>query len=609
MHFFGNMGGNQIKGKIASSPSSVERSGSETCMNIDSYQFWFDALRSNKKDTVTAILDESDKEETNRLLNGWFHYEDDEHTGLHEIVEDSKRGNVRATRPFILTVLYGSYDVLRCLLDRGADPYCLEEGANNIFHVMGQMTYLFPKYEEYQVKSYIQCISILGKERMSLLLSSENSESLRPLELAAKLGCCKMVKAMLETPGVYLTKEKTRGMVHYQWIDVTEYETTDPKLDRRGKSPLGYLALMTETTLMKPGTMELFCWPPFQMWMKSKFHSNRIILSLWFILRFIQVVMYFVVSADKSLLGVIGGVAEVELTSNVTRNYTFVFCSSYVQYSLAPQLRTFLYLWIAVQAYFTIVFDIAEFIVIRVRKTPKYLHSACNVGSNYVVTKYLYQFNHFCFSAIMALGVTLQFAKLQSVFTPELIQFINLVCTINITFCFMFFFQMLPIVGVYVTTVRRMLRDLLNFSFLYLLWVTPFSLYFLVFFNTNSKFDCVSEFSNIGEAFYSTFRMMLNMLDLHLYEVHTPQVLDLVHVIYVFTVAILLINFLIAVMSTSAARIAMSDKIIVGLERMYVALILESRLGRPLRGLLKRCKERTLVISNSRYYLLNIEYK
>ena len=597
-----------MKGKIVSS-SSLERSGAENCMDIDSYQFWFDAIRNNKKDTVTEILDESDKEEKNRLLNGWFHYEDDEHAGLHEIFDDSKRGNVRATRPFILTILYGSYDVLQCLLERGADPYCLEEGANNIFHVMGQMSYLFPEYEDYQIKSYTQCTSILGKERMSLLLSSENADGLRPLELAAKLGCCKLVKAMLETPGVYLTKEKTRGMVHYQWIDVTEYETTDPAMDRRGKSPLGFLALMTEKTLMKPGTMELFSWPPFQMWTKSKFHSSRLFLFMWFIMRFIQVLLYFVGSVDKSLLSILGGVAEVELTSNVTRNYTFVFCSSYVQYALSLQIRTFIYLVIGVQAYITIFFDIAEFIAIRVRKTPKYLHAACNFGSNYVVTKYFYQLNQFCFSVIMGLIVAFQFAGRQDVFTPDLVQIASLVCTINITFCFMFFFQMLPIVGIYVTTVRRMLRDLLNFSFLYLLWVTPFSLYFLVFFNTNSKFDCVREFSNIGEAFYSTFRMMLNMLDLHLYEVHTPQVLDLVHVIYVFTVAILLINFLIAVMSTSAARIAMSDKIIVGLERLYVCLLVESRVGWLLRGLLNKCKGRTMLVRNSRYYILNIEYK
>ncbi len=603
------MGGNLAKGKSSSSSSSVEQNGAETCMDIDSYQFWFDVIRNNRKDTVTAILNESDKEETNRLLNGWFHYEDDEHTGLHEIFEDSKRDSVRATKPFILTILYGSYDVLKCLLERGADPYCVEEGANNIFHVMGQMTYLFPEYEDDQMKSYTQCISILGKERMSLLLSSENSEGLRPLELAAKLGCCKLVKAMLETPGVYLTKEKTRGMVHYQWIDVTEYETTDPAMDRRWKSPLGFLVLMTEKTLMKPGTMELFSWPPFQMWMKSKFHSSRLFISLWFILRFIQVVIYSVVFADKGLLRFLGGITEVELTSNVTRNYTFVFCSSYVQYSLYPQLRIFLYLWLAIQAYITIIFDIAEFIVIRIRKTPRYLFAASKVGGNYVVTKYLYQLNHSCFSMILVLGVTLTLADMQSIFVPEVVQFVNLVCTFNITFSFMFFFQLLPIVGVYVTTVRRMLRDLLNFNFLYLLWVTPFSLYFLVFFNTNSKFDCVSEFSNIGEAFYSTFRMMLNMLDLHLYEVHTPQVLDFVHVMYVFTVAILLINFLIAVMSTSAARIALSDKIIVDLERMYVSLIVESRIGWILRGSLIKCKGRTMLTSNSRYYLLNIEYK
>ena len=409
-------------------------------MDINSYQFWFDSIVNNKKDRITEILDESNKEEQNRLLNGWFHYEDNEHTDLHEIFEDTRKDSVKATRPFTLTILYGSYDVLKCLLERGVDPYCVEEGANNIFHVLGLMTYLFPHHEDYHLTYYTESAGILGKDRMSLLLSSENADGLRPLELAAKLGCCKMVKAMLETPGVYLTKEKTRGMVHYQWIDVTEYETTDPAMDRRGKSPLGFLALMTEKTLMKPGTMELFSWPPFQMWMKSKFHSSRLFISLWFILRFIQVVIYSVVFADKGLLRFLGGRAEAELTSNVTRNYTFVFCSSYVQYSLYPHLRTYLYLWLAVQSYITIVFDIAEFLVIRIRKTPRYLYGASKVGGNYVVTKYLYQLNHSCFSVILALGVTLTFANVQKIFVPEVVQFINLVCTFNITFSLMLFF-------------------------------------------------------------------------------------------------------------------------------------------------------------------------
>ncbi len=599
---------NGRKIKDGSRKQFVLRNVPKLAMDIEKYEFWFDALRDNKREVVGEILNASDKEETNRLLNGWFRYEDDEYNRLHTIFDDTKRSDLKATRPFILTVLYGSFDVLSCLLEHGADPDCTEEDGSNIFHVMSLIVQLFPPFEETSVKAYTRCSNILGKDRMLSLLQTENSNGLRPLELAAKLGCCKIVKAILETPGVYLTKENTRGMVHYQWIDVTEYETTDPQLDRRGKSPLGFLALMDEDTLLKTGTMDLFSWPPFQMWIKAKISSSTIFVFVWFMLRFLHVACYMVLAADGSLLRLLGGVSEKEITANSTVNYNFVFCSSYTQYSFSSKTRWYLFLYVAIQAYCSIFFDIVEFIVIRVRQVPSFFLGSFNVTRKFVVTRYLYFSNQFCMSVFLAVGPTLQLFQVR-IFSAELMQGITLVCIVNITFSFMFFFQMLPVVGIYVTTIRRMLRDLLNFSLLYLLFVTPFSLYFLVFYNTNSKFECLQAFSNIGESFYSTFRMMLNALDLHAHEVHTPYVLYLVHVIYVFTVAILLINFLIAVMSTSAARIAVSEKLIINLERMYVALILDFRLGWILRRMFNKCKAKSMVFKDSKYYVLNIEYR
>ncbi len=602
------MGRNELKRKDRGRKPFVLRNVAKLAMGIDKYEFWFDALCSNRREVVVGILNEADMEETNRLLNGWFSYKDDEHSSLHIIFDDTKRSDLKATRPFILTVLYGSFDVLSCLFEHGADPYCTEEDDSNIFHVMSLIGQRFSQFEEISVTAYPQCCNILGKDRMLALLQMENSNGLRPLELAAKVGCCKIVKAILETPGVYVTNENTRGMVHYQWIDVTEYETTDPQLDRRGKSPLGFLALMDEDTLLKPGTMELFTWPPFQMWIKAKISSSASFVFVWFVLRFLHVACYFVLAADGRLLRLLGGVSEKDIASNSTLNYNFVFCSTYAQYTLPPQTIWYLFMYIAIQSYCSIFFDVAEYFVIRVRQLRSFFLWSFKIGKKFVVTRYLYFFHQFCMSMFLAIGPTLQLANIQG-FSAGLMQAISLMCMVNITFSFMLFFQMLPVVGIYVITIRRMLRDILNFSFLYVLVVTPYALYLLMFFNTNSKLECVQEFSNIGESFYSTFRMMLNMLDLQAHEVHTPHVLYLVHIMYVFTVAILLINFLIAVMSTSAARIAVSEKIIVDLERMYVALIVDFRLGWILQGIFKRCKARSMVLKDSKYYVLNIEHK
>ncbi len=251
-------------------PSIIETPADS--IDMEEYQLWFDALRSNKKDNVLAILNESDKEEKHRLLNGWFKCASDQNA--QEIFTQIWSSNLSITRAFILAGVSGSHDTLACFLQQGADPHCLVEGDHNLFHSMVLISHSFPHQEEDQARWYGKCSEILGKERVTMLLRGENADGLRPLELAAKLGCCKMVKVILDTPGVYLTEERTCGMVQHQRIDVTEYETIDPELDRRGKSPIGFLAFMNEQTLMRPGTLELFTLAPFQLWLQGKVQSS-----------------------------------------------------------------------------------------------------------------------------------------------------------------------------------------------------------------------------------------------------------------------------------------------------------------------------------------------
>ncbi len=589
-------------------PSLIEHPAES--MDIEKYQFWFDALRSNNEDTVLATLNQSDKEETDRLLNGWFKCDDDEK--LHKIFTEARSSNFSITRPFILAGVSGSYDTLACLLQQGADPHCREEGDHNLLHSMVLISHCFPQQEEDQARWYGRCSKILGNERMALLLRGENSDGLRPLELAAKLGSCKMVKVILETPGVYLTKEKTRGMVHYQWIDVTEYETTDPELDRRGKSPLGFLAFMNEQTLMKPSTMELFTWPPFQIWLKGKAQSSMVFVIIWFLIHVMMIASYFAVRADTSLLQEQGGISNENWDSNQTGNYTFVFCSSFAFYSLSSTTRTSIFLCLAMYGYCSMFFNFADSIAVRIRKTPLYFCRKFKVEFNLVVSRLLYATNQMFLSLLFAFIGTVNVVKEYMPISPDsqtLLQIFHLICTINIAFSVMVFFQILPFVGIYIIAARRMLRELLNFALLFMFWVTPFSLHFLWFFNTNSKNGCIHEFSNFQASMYSTFRIMLHMLDLASFEVHAPNILHLVHIIYVFVVAILLINFLIAVMSTSAVRTGLVDKIILHLERLNVALSLDFRLGWLCQDLVRRCKAKAMLIQDSKYYLLNIEYK
>ncbi len=136
-------------------------------MDIEQYQFWFDALRNNNEGTVVATLNQSGKDEKHRLLNGRFKYNDDKN--LQDFLTHTRRSNFDTTRPIILAGISGSHEVLACLLQQGSDPYCLEEGDHNLLHSMVLVVNCFPQQEEDQVQWYSKGSKILGSERMSML--------------------------------------------------------------------------------------------------------------------------------------------------------------------------------------------------------------------------------------------------------------------------------------------------------------------------------------------------------------------------------------------------------------------------------------------------------
>ena len=55
-------------------------------------------------------------------------------------------------------------------------------------------------------------------------------------------------------------------------------------------------------------------------------------------------------------------------------------------------------------------------------------------------------------------------------------------------------------------------------------------------------------------SFYTLFEIMLNMVDLTEFEVHLKHYPYALHAVYVFVAAIILINFLIAIMSVTLSH-------------------------------------------------------
>ena len=72
---------------------------------------------------------------------------------------------------------------------------------------------------------------------------------------------------------------------------------------------------------------------------------------------------------------------------------------------------------------------------------------------------------------------------------------------------------------------------------------------------------------------------MLNMVELTSFDLYEAHFLYILHALYVFMVAIVLINFLIAIMSDSASRTAEHERVIASLNTLSLAVALQQRFG------------------------------
>ena len=118
-----------------------------------------------------------------------------------------------------------------------------------------------------------------------------------------------------------------------------------------------------------------------------------------------------------------------------------------------------------------------------------------------------------------------------------------------------------------------------NFILLWLIMMVFFTHAFNSFFLTNGNQGCLEDFDGLQKTFYTVFRMMLNMVDTTQYDVSRRFLLALMHIVFVFQVAIILINFLIATMSESATRTAEHHQVIERLNALSICVTIQQRFG------------------------------
>ena len=174
------------------------------------------------------------------------------------------------------------------------------------------------------------------------------------------------------------------------------------------------------------------------------------------------------------------------------------------------------------------------------------------------------------------------------------------------TWSLLYFVQLLPSIGYFVVAIQQMVRQMFNFGVVYSIFFFAAGHAFFVTVNTSERQTCSGEFSNVLQGIYSTFAIMLNLVNPAQLGLRHPGWIYVLHVSYIVIVAILLINFLIAIMSSALSEVALQQPIIERLQRLSVAIAIESRIDRLVAPYYRAMQRRHFVYEGDRIYIVRV---
>ena len=119
-----------------------------------------------------------------------------------------------------------------------------------------------------------------SKEYTELLLA-ENSDGLRPLELASHLGTFSLFKSIFETSDLYVSRASDLGLFVVLYFDTNDY-ITGPRMF---KSPPFTLALLDQNNMDHKSLHDMLFKDPMKTWLAAINFSNRSYIIVFTFLR------------------------------------------------------------------------------------------------------------------------------------------------------------------------------------------------------------------------------------------------------------------------------------------------------------------------------------
>jgi hypothetical protein len=548
----------------------------ETPMDLkhDSY---YEAIINDDAETVKIILYSVSGNDLDTFLNGKFNYRlsDLEKTSHYrDQPSDFLLTQMVLLRPISLAIAYRSTKVVNVLLDRGVDLFVRDSFRNSIVHVIVVTCYVYRNSTETLLEIYDTILDKLERDSdRKKLLSMENAFSMTPLEISMKMRCYELFKVILYTDGVYRKLIAREGKVIYNRFDFSEYSSAK---DRFMMSPIRFLNYIQEDELEELENHGILQLPVIEIWIHRTISQQYPYLLCWMLFRLILPITFIIIEFNfeqmYSRLHCNGNNTVHSAIQSLQDNYNDdVLQNQKIIFGVINSINSLAILSI----------DIIEFVArARLPAHLKRMLKPIKTDSIPAVTTDSFRICQFLLALI---GIAVVICQIFP-FTVTMFTIMNILISFQrflIFYSLLYFTQGIPFIGFFIIGLQKMIHAIGRFIFLFIAFLLLFwSLFKGVahsFCRSGPLLDCTM---NGGQSFYINFLVMLNMVPIsdHVCSDAGSAMLYVIHVAYIFLISILMLNYLIAVMSSVYSNMASHASLLTILYQLHYANMISIRL-------------------------------
>jgi hypothetical protein len=469
---------------------------------------------------------------------------------------------IRFSVPLIFAALQENKELLHLLHSKGASLTTCDAEGDNILHAIVWLSALNPKKEANLCKMYDTILELSPVPVRKKLLLLEDIDGLRPLELAARLGTFLLFRKFIETEHVYKFVIDESPIARRVRYDLTEYECSSTN-NRRQVTPLLFLRNMLYTDLEKEAAKELLESPLIQKWIDIKLQKVKYHLVMPFIITVLLIVGLMI--NDNDQVEICNSNTNVTSVGNhTTGSWLFFYTVVGIEFLYVTSRFAIIIMnrWEAHRSHSS-----GEN---RLKRPILLLHSTGVINNTICVCFQIYREITLGVHVILPLLVP----NLNQGLLGEFLLWNKINIQLLLWWDLLMYAQVVPgmaNVGYIVAGVFRCMGTFAAF-------MSIFSVFFVSLsegVRSVAKHYCLSRIGYSAESLYSTFLIMLNMLnpkDVASDASNMPGILIFMHIIVVAFLVILLLNYLIALLTDVVAKIENEKTILAAVTRLQIIL-------------------------------------